>query len=155
MCWSIAAALSRRLPMPKVKTVSSASQMLAGGAMLMVVSLARGEFGRFHPLGVSSQAWLSLAYLTVAGSIVGFTAYVWLLHHQSPTRVGTYAYVNPVVAVLIGYFVGGEDLTLRVALGTLLVLVSVVVIVTPERRPAAVASGRTQHFPCPIDQKHD
>jgi len=77
-----------------------------------------------------------LAYLIVAGSIVAFTAYVWLLHHESPTRVGTYAYVNPVIAVLLGYFVGGESVGPRTIAGTLLVLVSVVVITTtPKRNP--------------------
>jgi drug/metabolite transporter (DMT)-like permease len=69
-------------------------------------------------------------YLIVAGSIVGFTAYVWLLHHESPTKVGTYAYVNPVVAVLVGYFLGGEAIGRRTIVGTLFVLVSVVVITT-------------------------
>jgi drug/metabolite transporter (DMT)-like permease len=68
--------------------------------------------------------------LIVAGSIVAFTAYVWLIHHESPTKVGTYAYVNPVVAVLVGYFLGGEAIGPRTIAGTLLVLVSVVVITT-------------------------
>ncbi len=72
----------------------------------------------------------SAAYLIVAGSIIGFTAYVWLIHHESPTKVGTYAYVNPIVAVLVGYFLGGEALSLRTILGTLCVLVSVIVITT-------------------------
>ena len=62
-----------------------------------------GEFPGFHVQAVSFKAWLALAYLIVAGSIIGFTAYVWLIHHESPTKVGTYAYVNPVVAVIIGY----------------------------------------------------
>jgi len=68
--------------------------------------------------------------LIVAGSILSFTAYVWLIHHESPTKVGTYAYVNPVVAVLVGYFFGGEELGVRTIAGTVLVLVSVVVITT-------------------------
>jgi len=68
--------------------------------------------------------------LIVAGSILSFTAYVWLIHHESPTKVGTYAYVNPVVAVLVGYFFGGEELGVRTIVGTVLVLVSVVVITT-------------------------
>jgi drug/metabolite transporter (DMT)-like permease len=66
----------------------------------------------------------------VAGSLIAYTAYLWLLHHESPTKVGTYAYVNPAIAVLLGYFLGGEALGLRTILGTLLVLVSVVVITT-------------------------
>ena len=79
---------------------------------------------------VSWNAWFALLYLIIAGSIVGFTAYVWLLHYESPTKVGTYAYVNPVVAVILGYFLGGEAVGLRTLLGTLLVLVSVITITT-------------------------
>ena len=104
--------------------------MLAGGLLLALTAAALGEFRNFHPWTVSRGAWFSLLYLIVAGSIVAFTAYVWLIHHESPTKVGTYAYVNPVVAVLVGYFLGGETLGLRTILGTLFVLVSVVVITT-------------------------
>ena len=74
--------------------------------------------------------WFALLYLIVAGSIVGFTAYVWLIHHESPTKVGTYAYVNPIVAVLVGYFLGGEALSVRTIVGTVFVLIGVVVITT-------------------------
>ena len=102
--------------------------MLAGGVFLALVGSALGEVRDFHPSLVSRGAWLALLYLIVPGSIVGFTAYVWLIHRESPTKVGTYAYVNPVVAVLLGYFLGGEGLGLRTVLGTLLVLISVVVI---------------------------
>src|SRR4029077_10523743 len=95
----------------------------------------------FHPGTVSRGAWLALLYLTVAGSIIAFTAYVWLIHHESPTKVGTYAYVNPVIAVLLGYFLAGESLGLRTILGTLLILISVVVITTtPAKRTAAASS---------------
>src|SRR5437762_1933039 len=108
-----------------------AEQRVPSGAAL-------GEFRQFHPSTVSGAAWLSLIYLIVAGSIVAFTAYVWLIHHESPTRVGTYAYVNPVVAVVLGYFLGGERLGLRTILGTLFVLISVLVITTmPAKKPVA------------------
>jgi drug/metabolite transporter (DMT)-like permease len=128
--WSVASALMRKLPLPPSKVMSSGVQMLAGGVLLALTSAALGEFSDFHPRAVSRGAWLSLLYLIVAGSIIAFTAYVWLIHHESPTKVGTYAYVNPVVAVLLGYFLAGEAIDLRVALGTLCVLVSVVVITT-------------------------
>jgi drug/metabolite transporter (DMT)-like permease len=128
--WSFASALTRKLPLPSSKAMNSGAQMLAGGAMLFLAAAAFGEFRGFHPQEVSRGAWLSLLYLIVAGSIVGFTAYLWLLHHESPTKVGTYAYVNPVVAVIIGYFFGGESLGLRTILGTLCVLISVVLITT-------------------------
>jgi len=135
--WSIATVLARKLPLPPSKVMSSGAQMLAGGIMLTITSTALGEFHQFHPSTVSPAAWFSLIYLIIAGSIVGFTAYVWLIHHESPTKVGTYAYVNPVVAVLLGYFFGGETLGLRTILGTMFVLVSVVVITTtPAKKPA-------------------
>lgn len=138
--WSISSALTRRLPLPPSKVMSSGAQMFAGGVLLTLTAAALGEFQRFHPRAVSTAAWISLAYLIVAGSIIAFTAYVWLIHHQSPTRVGTYAYVNPVIAVLIGYFFGGEALGTRTILGTLFVLVSVVLITTaPANKRAASA----------------
>jgi drug/metabolite transporter (DMT)-like permease len=130
MSWSVASALMRKLPLPASKVMSSGAQMFAGGVFLGLTSVGLGEFRNFHPSSVSRGAWLSLLYLIVAGSIMGFTAYVWLLHHESPTKVGTYAYVNPVVAVLVGYFLGGEALSLRTILGSLFVLISVVVITT-------------------------
>jgi drug/metabolite transporter (DMT)-like permease len=140
LSWSIASALSRKLPLPESKPMSSGAQMLSGGVMLTLTAGALGEFGRFHPQNVSRAAWVALAYLVIAGSIVGFTAYVWLIHHESPTRVGTYAYVNPVVAVVLGYFLGGESIGPRTVMGTLLVLVSVIVITTtPARKPAPAA----------------
>lgn len=126
--WSVASVLARKLPLPAVKAMSSGAQMLAGGLLLTVVAAGLGEFRGFHVEAVSRETWLALAYLIVAGSIVAYTAYIWLLHHESPTKVATYAYVNPVVAVLVGYFLGGEALGPRTIIGTLLVLVSVVVI---------------------------
>jgi drug/metabolite transporter (DMT)-like permease len=138
MSWSIASALTRKLPLPASKVMSSGAQMLAGGILLALTAILLGEFRGFHIAAVSRGAWFALAYLIVAGSIVGFTAYVWLIHHESPTKVGTYAYVNPVVAVIVGYFLGGETVGPRTLLGTLLVLVSVVVITTTRaRKPAA------------------
>jgi drug/metabolite transporter (DMT)-like permease len=129
-CWSVATILTRRLTLPASKPMSAAAQMLAGGIQLLVLAAITGEFRGFNVSVVSWTAWFALLYLIVAGSIVGFTAYIWLLHYESPTKVGTYAYVNPVVAVLVGYFVGGESIGLRTVFGTLLVLVSVIVIST-------------------------
>jgi drug/metabolite transporter (DMT)-like permease len=138
MSWSVSSALTRKLPLPASKVMSSGAQMLAGGVFLALTAAALGEFRNFYPWTVSRGAWLSLLYLIVAGSIIAFTAYVWLIHHESPTKVGTYAYVNPVVAVLVGYFLGGEALGLRTILGTALVLISVVVItLTRAQKPVA------------------
>jgi drug/metabolite transporter (DMT)-like permease len=128
--WSVAAALTLKLPLPPSKVMNSGAQMFAGGILLFLTSAALGEFRSFHPGSVSRAAWISLLYLIVAGSIIAFTAYIWLIHHQSPTKVGTYAYVNPVIAVLLGYFFADEPLGSRTILGTLFVLVSVIVITT-------------------------
>lgn len=143
--WSIATVMTRKLPLPESKMVSSAAQMLAGGIFLVTASAVLGEFRGFDAAAISRGAWMALAYLIVAGSIVGFTAYVWLIHHQSPTKVGTYAYVNPVVAVLVGYFLGGEPLRTRTILGSVFILLSVVVITTiaAKRSEPAVALEET------------
>jgi drug/metabolite transporter (DMT)-like permease len=138
IAWSVASALTRRLSLPASKVMSSGAQMLAGGVLLMLAAAIFGEFRGFRVESVSRGAWFALAYLIVAGSIIGFTAYVWLIHHESPTKVGTYAYVNPVVAVLVGYFLGGEALGTRTILGTLLVLVSVIVITTTRGKKSEV-----------------
>jgi drug/metabolite transporter (DMT)-like permease len=139
IAWSIASALARKLPLPSSKVMSSGAQMLAGGAMLVAISAARGEWRGFDLLAVSNTAWIALIYLVFAGSIAGFTAYVWLLHRESPTKVGTYAYVNPVVAVIIGYFLGGEPLGARTVLGGVFVLASVVTITSMRTKTPAVA----------------
>ena len=141
VAWAVAAVVARVQPLPDSKFLSSGAQMLVGGLMLGLSSFALGEFKDFHPAAVSFAAWFSLAYLIVPGSIVAFTAYVWLLHHDSPTRVGTYAYVNPVVAVFVGYLMGGEALSARTLLGSLFVLVSVVMITTGKSKQSAAGSS--------------
>jgi len=142
--WSTASALTRSLQLPPSKVMSSGAQMLAGGVFLTLAAAVLGEFRSFHPATVSRGAWFSLLYLIVAGSIVGFTAYVWLIHHESPTKVGTYAYVNPAVAVLIGYFLGGEEIGMRTILGTVFILISVVLITAmPAAKGAATRADQT------------
>jgi drug/metabolite transporter (DMT)-like permease len=133
LSWAVASVLTRVLPLPESKVMSSGAQMLAGGLLLVVAAATFGEFRGFHPGSVSRGAWLALLYLIVAGSIIGYTAYTWLIHHESPTKVGTYAYVNPVVAVVIGYFFGREALGLRMILGTVFILISVVGITTAKK----------------------
>jgi len=128
LSWSVASALSRKVPLPESKIMSSGAQMLLGGGFLSLAAVSLGQLGGFHPAAVSAKAWIALLYLIIPASIVAFTAYVWLIQRESPTKVGTYAYVNPVVAVLLGHFLAGEALDLRTLLGTLCVLASVLVI---------------------------
>jgi len=128
--WSIGTIVTQRVTLPKSKAMSSAMQMLSGGIQLLLLALMAGEFGRFHPRDLSPAAWFSLFYLITAGSIVAFTAYVWLLHYESPTKVGTYAYVNPIVAVILGALLGGEAVGRRTVLAGFLILLSVATITT-------------------------
>jgi drug/metabolite transporter (DMT)-like permease len=141
----VATILTRRLDLPASKPMSAGAQMLVGGAQLFVVAALSGEFAGFHPQAVSAKAWFALLYLIIAGSIIGFTAYVWLLHHESPTKVGTYAYVNPVVAVALGYFLGGEAVGPRTLVGAALVLVSVIAITTTPK--TSVEAGKDLALP--------
>ena len=137
--WSVGTIVTGKLTLPTSKAMSSAAQMLSGGVQLLLLAAVAGEFGGFHVRTISGAAWFSLAYLIVAGSIVAFTAYVWLLHYESPTRVGTYAYVNPIVAVILGAVLGGETVGRRTVLGTALILLGVVAITTAKAKRKAVS----------------
>ena len=132
--WSIGTIVTGKLTLPTSKAMSSAAQMLSGGVQLLLLAAVAGEFGGFHVSTISGAAWFSLGYLIVAGSIVAYTAYVWLLHYESPTRVGTYAYVNPIVAVIFGAALGGETVGRRTVLGTGLILLGVVAITTAKAK---------------------
>jgi drug/metabolite transporter (DMT)-like permease len=148
LAWAVGSLYSRQAQLPLRPQVAAAMQMLAGGLMLTVVAAASGELGRVHPGAISLESWLGLAYLVAAGSLLGFTAYMWLLRAAPTSLVGTYAYVNPVVAVLLGTAVLGEPLSWRTLVGGGIIVASVALIVrTPRRgaraavepRPAAVA----------------
>jgi drug/metabolite transporter (DMT)-like permease len=124
--WSTGTVLSKVLVLPKSMTISSGSQMLLGGSMLLTCS---GLLGEWQPAPhISPRAGLAILYLSVAGSIVAFTAYVWLLQRMRATVVTSYAYVNPVVALLFGHWFGNEALGLRTLAGAALILLSVVIV---------------------------
>jgi drug/metabolite transporter (DMT)-like permease len=151
--WSIATVLTRKVHLPESKTMSSAAQMASGGVQLLIAAALAGEFQGFHVRAVSGAAWFAVFYLIVAGSIIGYTAYLWLLYYESPTKVGTYAYVNPVVAVVVGYFLGGEQIGSRTILGMALVLVSVIAITTirakAQQKPSAAEEVPPASSPVP------
>ena len=140
--WSLATILTKKFPLPESKPMSAAAQMLSGGLQLVIVSVLFGEWRGLQLGSVSWQAWVALLYLITAGSIVGFTAYIWLLHYESPTKVGTYAYVNPLVAVGLGYFAAGESIGPRTLFGTLLILVSVIAITTMRTKAVQAAPAK-------------
>lgn len=126
VAWASGSVLSSRLRLPASKPLSAGAQMLTGGLMLLLFSLAAGEMVPFPH--VSMRAAYAIGYLIVAGSLVAFTAYVWLLGKMPATKVSSYAYVNPVVALALGHWLGGEALGLNTLFGAVLVLGSVVAI---------------------------
>ena len=123
MAWSLGAVLTRSMPLPRSLTLAAGAQMMLGGAALLALSQASGEL---HPFpDIRLRAALALLYLIVAGSLLGFTAYMWLLARMPASRVASHAYVNPLVAVALGYFVAGEVLSVRMILATAIVVASV------------------------------
>lgn len=131
--WSLGAVLNRSLDLPESRPVTSGGAMVLGGGMLLVLSASFGELQPFPH--VSLRAASALLYLVVCGSLLGFTAFIWLLAHMPATRVSSHAYVNPVVAVTLGYFLAGEVITARTLIGTALVLASVILILRREKAP--------------------
>jgi drug/metabolite transporter (DMT)-like permease len=144
LCWATGSVLAARLPLPKRVLLGTSIEMLAGGGALAVVGLATGEGGRVHPSAFSAPSVLGLAYLIVFGSLVAFTSYQWLLRNARITLVSTYAYVNPVVAVLLGVAFLDERLTLRTVLAGAVILGAVAMIVTARRVPPVAPPE-----PCP------
>ncbi len=126
--WSFGTVLSKGMALPASKPMAASGEMLTGGIMLLACSALAGE-QRTTP-HFSAQACWALLYLVAAGSLVAYTAYVWLLGRMAATKVASYAYVNPVIALGIGYWLGGETVTARTMLGTGLVLASVVLLLT-------------------------
>jgi drug/metabolite transporter (DMT)-like permease len=144
--WGLGSVLSHRLPVPGDAMLAAAIEMLAGGVVLLAVAAASGEFARVHWSAVPASSWIALAYLIGPGSILAFTAYGYALSHLPTATVSTYAYVNPVVAVLAGIVFLGEQFSWREGLGAALVLASVVIILNRPRHRAAAPEDAGQQL---------
>ena len=146
--WSAGSIYSRRAQNAPSPFLAAGQQMICGGGLMLLAGVVTGELPRFD---IHAVTWLSLGawvYLVLIGAIVGFTAYIWLLRHCDPAKVATYAYVNPIVAVMLGAAFAGEKLTLRTVAAALLIIGSVALVITAEqwkRRPVAEGS------PAPAD----
>jgi drug/metabolite transporter (DMT)-like permease len=135
--WALGSLFARRFSPARSPLQATALQMLAGGALLLALSAAAGEWTRFSPAHVSIRSWAALLYLLLFGSLLGFTVYVWLLRTASPALVSTYAFVNPIVAVFLGWLLAAEAVSLRTLLAAAVIVGAVVVMTQAE------ASGRT------------
>jgi drug/metabolite transporter (DMT)-like permease len=128
LSWSVGIVYSRRSHLSGHPLLLSALSLLAGSVQLLLVGTAVGEYRAFSFASVSLRSWLALGYLILFGSVVAFTAYNWLLEHYSPTLVATHTYVNPIVAVLLGWLFAGEAVTLNVLLSTAMVIGAVMLV---------------------------
>ena len=126
--WAFGSIYGLRSPAPKSAVLTSGMQMFSGGLVLFFVSLITGEFSRFDIAKVSNESILGLSYLIIAGSLIGFTAYSWLLKNANPAMVSTYAYVNPIIAVFLGWLIAGETFTTQMLVGAGVIVGSVVLI---------------------------
>lgn len=145
--WALGSVLSRTADLPASAALVSGMEMLAGGAWLLLASLLAGDWARFVPAAVTVKSAVSLLYLVVFGSLVTFTAFAWLLKVSTPNKVATAGYVNPMVAVFLGWAFGGEALTLRALVASLVIVGSVVLIISGREmavtraRPIAAPAG--------------
>ncbi|MBM0235316.1 EamA family transporter [Micromonospora sp. STR1_7] len=145
--WSVGSFLSGRIRMPADPFVATVYEMLAGALVLAVVAAGRGELRDFHPAAVSTRSWLALGYLMVAGSVVAFSAYVWLLHNAPISLVSTYAYVNPAVAVALGALLVAEPITAQTLVGGAVIVAGVALVVSTERPRRVAAEARSGTAP--------
>jgi drug/metabolite transporter (DMT)-like permease len=138
--WAWGSIYSKHHDLPSSPLLGVAMQSLVGGAALWIVGLLAGEGRQLHLAAVTARSWIALAYLIVFGSGIGFTAYVYILKKSTAARVGTYAFVNPVVALILGWLGAGETITLRTALAAAVILTAVLLVITaPHKNPAEAA----------------
>jgi drug/metabolite transporter (DMT)-like permease len=133
LLWSIGSLYSRRARSAASPFLSSAQTMLCGGGLMMLAGFARGEARHFDLRQVTAVSLGAFVYLVLVGAIVGYTAYIWLLRHCDPSKVATYAYVNPVIAVLLGTFFAGETLTLRTVVAAAVIIGAVAIVITAQQ----------------------
>jgi drug/metabolite transporter (DMT)-like permease len=140
LAWACGSLYSKHGGMPSSLMLGLAMQSLAGGVILLIGGLITGEFRQLHLGAISLRSWLALGYLILIGSGIGFSAYIYILHKSTAARVATYAFVNPVVALFLGWLIADETITLRTILAGVVILTAVILVITaPHRAPAAAA----------------
>jgi drug/metabolite transporter (DMT)-like permease len=144
ICWAAGSLYSKQAPLPKSTALGMAMQMLAGGALLFVAGSVAGEWGELDIGAISAASTGAILYLIVFGSLIGFTAYMWLLRVVPPARVATYAYVNPVVAVLLGWAVLGEPISTRTLIAAAIIIGAVALIVSTRSGGRKASNASTE-----------
>ena len=150
LMWCAASLYAVRVRQHSSAFVMAAMQMLCAGAFMIVTAVFRGEFAHFEVAAVTARSLFAMGYLATIGSIIGFSAYLWLLRNVEPTRVATYAYVNPIVAVFLGWLIGGEELAPELLGGSGLVVLGIALIVTFRSKTPARAAIAPDGEACAI-----
>jgi drug/metabolite transporter (DMT)-like permease len=141
LCWTVGSLYARGAPLPKAPLLASGTQQMVGGFVILAVGVAAGELRGLALGQVSTASWLGLLWLILAGSFIGFSSYLWLLRNVRTSLVSTYAYVNPVVAVILGWAFLSEPITGRLVVAAAIILASVALIVSAgERGPTSEAA---------------
>ncbi|MGQ0542855.1 MAG: EamA family transporter [Blastocatellia bacterium] len=153
LSWATGSIYGLKSQTPKSSIMTAGMQMMAGSLSLLIVGLLRGEWAVFDPSAVSLNSVFALFYLIIFGSLIGFTAYSWLLKNAQPSMVATYAYVNPTIAVLLGWGIAGESLTAQMLIGAFIIVVSVALITTNKKVKVvkddiAIHESNTPAGPC-------
>jgi drug/metabolite transporter (DMT)-like permease len=143
LSWAIGSLYAQKAPLPETPLLATGMQMLCGGGLLMILGAVTGEAQRFDPSRVSNDSLLAMTYLLVFGSLIGFTAYSWLLRNVSPTLASTYAYVNPVVAVFLGWALAGEPVTATTIVAAAVIVTGVALITSASGPKKAEAPGKS------------
>jgi drug/metabolite transporter (DMT)-like permease len=146
LSWAVGSLYSSKARLPASSVLSTGMQMLAGGVLLTILGTFTGEWSSLHWAAVSTRSWLAFSYLAIFGSIVGFSSYFYLLRNTTPARASTYAFVNPVVAVFLGWFCAGEPVTLRTLLATAVIVFAVMLVIARHAPPSDV-SAEKRPFP--------
>ncbi len=144
--WAIGSLYSRRARLPASHLQGISMEMLAGGALLLLAGTVTGEWGRLDLAAISTRSLLAVGYLLLFGSLIGFSSYVWLLQVTTVARASTYAYVNPVVAVFLGWALAGEPLTPRTLIAAAVIVAAVVIITTYRAQAAPPQPPQTEHM---------
>lgn len=132
LSWSFGSLYSRKATVPSSGFLNTSMQMIGGGILLLILGFATGEWNRLNVGDISARSFFSLAYLAAFGSLIGYSAYIWLLKVSTPSKVTTYAYVNPVVAVIFGWLLAGEELSMRTIMASVVIIGSVIIITLPK-----------------------
>jgi drug/metabolite transporter (DMT)-like permease len=147
LCWTTGSLYSRYTRDPAEPLTGATMQMLCGSSLMLLIALARGEVTHFTWAQVTPRAAVAWIYLVGAGSLVGYSSYVWLLKHSTPARASTYAYVNPIVAVFLGWRLLGEPLTPRTLIASVVIVTGVVIITWQKIRPKPAPAGAAVRRP--------